>query len=183
MFLQAQPPVTPDFGTHTSSVLTVLMSLGLIIVLIVLFIKILSRKSRMWQMNQNIRTLGGTGLGQNKSLQIVEVGGVIYVLGVGDDITVIDKISDEEQVAVWLASFQQQQAPSGVSLPPTLVEWWNKRRGNTSASHSNALNMENESTTTFHEMFQSKLEQLPDRDARMKRLLQDDTNEDRQMDP
>ncbi|MCU6340085.1 flagellar biosynthetic protein FliO, partial [Enterobacter quasiroggenkampii] len=82
---------------YLSSLLTVLLSLAVIIVLIVLFIKLLSRKNRMWQMNQSIRTLGGTGLGPNKSMQIVEVGDVVYVLGIGEDITLIDKISDPAQ--------------------------------------------------------------------------------------
>ncbi|MDK8180719.1 MULTISPECIES: flagellar biosynthetic protein FliO [unclassified Paenibacillus] len=166
---------------YMGSLFTVLLSLAVIIILIVLFIKLLSRKNKMWQMNQSIRTLGGTGLGQNKSLQVVEVGDVVYLLGVGEDITLIDKVSDPEQVAHLLSTFERVQVAQG-ALPVSVSAWIkqlrNKRRSHTdnAAPHQEETDS---SSVSFHEMLHAKLEKQPDRSARVERLLNDNTKEDR----
>ncbi|MGZ9584626.1 flagellar biosynthetic protein FliO [Paenibacillus marinisediminis] len=173
---------TSGVGDYIGSLFTVLLSLALIVILIVMFIKLLSRKNRLWQMNQSIRLLGGTGIGQNKSLQVVEVGGTVYVLGVGEDITLVDKVSDSEQVALLLLSFEQaDRQASAASMPASLSKWLrrsSKKRHNPVRSDDYQQNDEMEQVS-FHEMFHSKLEQLPDRQARVERLLDDDIKKDR----
>lgn len=169
-------------GDYIGSVFTVLLSLAFIIVLIVLLIKLLSRKNRLWQANQSIRLLGGTGLGQHKSMQVVEVGNVVYVLGVGEDITVIDRVSDPEQVEILLQSFQRAEpAFSASSLPQSVSQWIRQRRNK--RDQMNGINVNpnvmDDEQISFHEMFQSKLDQVPDRQSRVDRLWNDDTKEDR----
>lgn len=171
---------TSGVGDYISSVLTVLLSLAVIIVLIVLLIKLLSRKNRIWQMNQSIRTLGGTGLGPNKSLQIVEVGDVVYVLGIGEDITLIDKVSDPEQAERLIASLEGAQSSRTAAWPTSWSELMNRMRAGRKASSNNTKQEDAEpSSVSFHEMFHAKLDQLPKRSDQVERLLKDDTNEDR----
>src|SRR5690625_77031 len=60
--------------------------LMIIIVMILLFVRFLSRRNKLWLSNHAIQTLGGVSLGQNKSLQLVEVGQSIYLIGIGEDV-------------------------------------------------------------------------------------------------
>ena len=57
------------------------------------------QRNRGWGTNRALRSLGGIPLGQNKSLQVVELSGRVYVVGVGDSITLLDKIDDPEASA------------------------------------------------------------------------------------
>lgn len=72
----------------------VIVVLAVILALIVYLIRFLNKRNQQMFRHGTIRTLGGVGLGQNKSLQIMEIGGCVYLLGVGEDIQLIDKVSD-----------------------------------------------------------------------------------------
>ncbi|MGL4523789.1 MAG: flagellar biosynthetic protein FliO [Bacilli bacterium] len=47
--------------------------------------------------NRLVKTLGGTSVGNGKSVQIVRVGERLLIMGVGDDVTLIKEIEDEEE--------------------------------------------------------------------------------------
>ena len=78
---------------------TVIVVLGLIIALIILLVRFLGKRNRYLSQSHAIRTLGAIGLGPNKSLQVIELGGSIYLVGVGEDISLVDKISNPDEVA------------------------------------------------------------------------------------
>ncbi|RJG22303.1 flagellar biosynthetic protein FliO [Paenibacillus thiaminolyticus] len=171
---------TPGAGDYIGSLLTVLLSLAVIIVLIVLLIKWLNRKNRMWQMNQSIRTIGGTGLGPNKSLQIIEVGDVVYILGIGEDITLIDKISDPEQAARLMASLERAPSKPGTAWPASWSDLKSRmRRGYKTAETDSGTRDADPSSVSFHEVFHAKLEQMPRRAQQVEQLFKEDSNEDR----
>ncbi|WP_404330204.1 flagellar biosynthetic protein FliO [Mesobacillus maritimus] len=77
----------------------------LIVVMIYALIKFLASRQKKLQPNQAIQLIGGTALGNNKSLQLVKVGGNVYLLGVADQITLIKEFSNEEE----LGSFDAEQ--------------------------------------------------------------------------
>jgi flagellar protein FliO/FliZ len=99
--LAADPAPTelepPSQWEMLGNLLYVIFILGVIVALIVLLIKFLSKSSRQFFSAKGIQLLAGIQLGQNKSLQIVEIGNRIYVLGVGDTVHLIDKIDDEAE--------------------------------------------------------------------------------------
>ena len=66
---------------------------------------------------RSIRTLGAVGMGPNKSLQLVEIG-AIYVIGVGEDVRLVDKISDPAEVALIQVAFEQDSGIHNGALPP-----------------------------------------------------------------
>lgn len=70
----------------------------LILVLIYGLIKFLALRQQKFQPNQAVRLMGGTPLGNNKSLQLVKVGEQVYLLGVGDQITLIKEFSDKDEI-------------------------------------------------------------------------------------
>ena len=49
-------------------------------------------------------------LGQNKSLQVVELSGRVYIVGVGDNITLLDKIDEPEEALAVMDAIEQQNS-------------------------------------------------------------------------
>ena len=82
----------------------VIFALGFIIVLIYLLIKFLSRKTSNFDSPRKLRIIAGIGLSPQKSLQVVEVGHKLYILGVGQDVNVLDKVEHPEEVAELIQS-------------------------------------------------------------------------------
>jgi flagellar protein FliO/FliZ len=82
----------------------------IVLVLIYALIKFLAVRQRKMQHNQVFQALGGTPLGTNKSLQLVKVGGKIYLLGVADQITLIKEITDSEETAVIEREIEEKES-------------------------------------------------------------------------
>lgn len=83
---------------------------ALVIALIYLLVKIVNARQKKMQHHQLFRHLGGMNLGQNKSLQLVKVGGKVYFLGVGEQITLIKEIEDEEQLKMIDKDLEEQHS-------------------------------------------------------------------------
>lgn len=161
----------PDFQPIGSDIniwgnlLTVIVVLAIIIVLIVLLIRFLGNRNRYLSQNRSIRTLGAVGLGPNKSLQVIEIGGNVYLVGVGEDISLVDKISDPEEVALLLQAFSEERTEfSGLA---------SAIGGLVSRFRKNPPEEEELDETAFHEVFQSQLRKMPSRKQQVEELLQD----------
>jgi flagellar protein FliO/FliZ len=72
----------------------------IVIALIYTLVRFLAIRQRKMQHNQVFQSLGGTPLGANKSLQLVKVGGKVYLLGVADQISLIKEITDPEETSI-----------------------------------------------------------------------------------
>lgn len=70
----------------------------LIIVLIYGLIKFLALRQKSLQPHQAVKLMGGTPLGNNKSLQLVKVGEQFLLVGVGDHVTLIKEFSDPDEI-------------------------------------------------------------------------------------
>ena len=70
----------------------------LIIAMIYGLIRFLASRQKKMQPNQAVKLMGGTPLGNNKSLQLVKVGNQIYMIGVGDQVTLIKEFSSEDEI-------------------------------------------------------------------------------------
>jgi flagellar protein FliO/FliZ len=79
-------------------VVQVIFFLILIIGLFFVIIKFIAKKNK-YLFGRSLRSLGGVPLGQNKSLQVIEIGRSLYIVGVGDNVQLIEKIDDAEEVA------------------------------------------------------------------------------------
>ena len=87
----------------------------LIAALIYGLIKFLASRQRGMQSQRAVQVMGGSPLGQNKSLQLVKVGGSFYLIGVGNEVTLIKEFSNEEEIAI-LEEDLDQQRPSASAL-------------------------------------------------------------------
>jgi len=70
----------------------------LILVMIYGLIKFLAVRQKKLQPNQAVKLMGGTPLGNNKSLQLVKVGEKVYLIGVGDQVTLIKEFSESDEI-------------------------------------------------------------------------------------
>lgn len=70
----------------------------LILVMIYALIKFLALRQKKLQPNQAVKLMGGTPLGNNKSLQLVKVGEKVYLIGVGDQVTLIKEFSETDEI-------------------------------------------------------------------------------------
>ncbi|MCV9887671.1 flagellar biosynthetic protein FliO [Metabacillus halosaccharovorans] len=86
-----------------------IFALGFIIFLIYILLKFVTKKNRVFQQGQTIVNLGGTNLGQNKSVQMVKVGKHVLVVGVGESITLLKEIEDEQESKSIIEDFERKQ--------------------------------------------------------------------------
>ncbi|XEC97121.1 flagellar biosynthetic protein FliO [Paenibacillus tarimensis] len=156
----------------------VVVSLFLVIGLILVFIKFLSQRNRLFGPNRSIRTLGGAQLGQNKSVQAVEFAGRIYVVGVGEDITLLDKIDEEAAAREIISSMEQQSGQGfiGVSMADLLLKFRNRKKNEEPKDQ-----LWNPSSS-FQELLQEKLQQQAGRKQKMEAAFKEAKQTDRLMD-
>lgn len=78
-----------------AGILKTVFLLGMILVLIYLSLQLINKKNRLFQNSNTLENLGGLSLGQNKSIQIIRVGQKIYLIGVGNNVQLLQEINDE----------------------------------------------------------------------------------------
>jgi len=145
----------------------VLFSLLLIIGLLYVVMKVLSRKNRWLSAGGTFRPLGGIPLGPNKSVQMIEIGESIYLVGVGENVQLIDKIVDEEEISRIKSRLYGGRPQGEGGLWRQLKAWRNRR---TQAWEEADGGME---AAAFRRLLQEKLRQIPGRKERVEELLRD----------
>lgn len=105
--------------TQDTSLVTIIIKLIfytlLILVMIYGLIKFLAVRQKKFQPNQAVKLMGGTPLGNNKSLQLVKVGDKVYLLGVADQVTLIKEFSNTDEISSIENDLEQQ--PNMLSNP------------------------------------------------------------------
>ncbi|MFF2089021.1 FliO/MopB family protein [Paenibacillus sp. NPDC058174] len=172
-------PAFSDSGNLTGSMIWVVISLFLVIGLIVVVMKFLSQKSRVWGTNRSLRSLGGVALGQNNSLQVVELAGRLYIVGVGENVTLLDKVESGEQAQQIIAALERQSSGSwsGGSVSELLGRF--RKRGTEAESPEGQWNTD---SASFQAMLNDKLNRQADRKQQLESLLKDDKPNERLMD-
>ncbi|QHA93884.1 flagellar biosynthetic protein FliO [Bacillus sp. N1-1] len=77
--------------------------------LIYLLIRFLSKRQQKLQHHSVFTPIGGTPLGNNKSVQMVKVGDSLYMIGVGDNVNLLKEIEDKEEVERILEQAEEQK--------------------------------------------------------------------------
>ncbi|MFD1774384.1 flagellar biosynthetic protein FliO [Paenibacillus rhizophilus] len=161
-------------GNYLLNLLNVIFVLAVIIVIIILLIRFLGRRNQTWMSGRSMRTLGAVGLGPGKSMQVIEVGGSLYLIGVGDNVSILDKITDPDEVAIIVSAFEEQSASGSNFLIPLISKVRGRLRGEVQSQE-----MDLNETSSFYEMLQSKL-RSPDRNKKIEELLGGEDQKDRQ---
>lgn len=83
-------------------------ALLLVIGLIYAFIYFLKKKNKFGNRIESLENIGGISVGQNKSIQLVRLGNRLYMVGVGENITLIDEIKDEHMIKEIMREKEEQ---------------------------------------------------------------------------
>ncbi|MNI26113.1 Flagellar biosynthesis protein, FliO [compost metagenome] len=163
--LSEQPFNSEDVNLW-GNLITVIVVLAIIIVLIVLMVRFLGKRNRFLYQDSTIRILGAVGLGPNKSLQVIEIGSSVYFVGVGEDISLLDKVTDPDEVELLHQTFEKEGTKfTGVaSMLSGLVSRFRK---------DPPKEEEELEGTSFHEVFYSQLNKRPNRKRQIEELLKD----------
>jgi flagellar protein FliO/FliZ len=89
--------VTTDDGSILWSLIQLIFALGIIIAIIYLLIRFLSSRTRLSSGNV-FQTIGAHSLTNNRSVHMVAVEDKVYLLGVGENITLLDTIQDADLI-------------------------------------------------------------------------------------
>ncbi|GCL71374.1 flagellar biosynthetic protein FliO [Paenibacillus sp. JMULE4] len=153
-------------------IVKVILFLVLIIGIFFIIMKVISQQKNKFLSGRTLRSLGGLPLGPNKSIQIVEIGNALYVVGIGENIQLLDKITDEAEVAHIAEMMASGTAFTGPSFA-SLGEFMKKLR------HRPQVDEEMEVTASFQQVFQTKMQQMTDRKKMMEEMLKQENNSDR----
>lgn len=83
-------------------------ALLLVLALIYLFLYFLKKRQNAGGRLKTLEHVGGVSVGQNKSVQLVRFADRIYVIGVGDDVTLLQEIKDKALIEDILKDKDEQ---------------------------------------------------------------------------
>lgn len=165
----ASEDLRPDTGGYFLQLFYVFVVLIIIVAAIILLVRFLGRRNQSWMQGRSIRTLGALGLGPNKSIQLIEVGNSLYLVGVGEDITLVDKITDPAEIELLKASIGRELDMASGALPPFIGKLAARFRKDHPPED---IELENQSS--FHEVFESKLRSVQSRKEKVEEMLRED---------
>ncbi len=84
-------------------------ALLLVIGLIYLLLRFVNSRTRQFQNNHTMQSIGGLSLGPNRSIQMVKIGERVLIVGVSDTIQLVKEIEDKEEIDQLLEQKKQEQ--------------------------------------------------------------------------
>ncbi len=116
-----EPEVFKKTGSLIFDMLKMVFALLLVLGLIYLLIKFLGRRNRLFQHVKGLENLGGISVGQNKSIQIIRIGSKLYLIGVGDNVEMLQEITDDQMLEDLLQE-EDTAAPQGITRFSSLIK-------------------------------------------------------------
>lgn len=136
-------------GSLAVDIAKTVFALLLILLLIYMMLRIMKRKNRLMSDVKVLENLGGISVGSNKSIQIVRVGTRVYMIGVGENVELLQEIEDEE-IINDLSNRTENKEREMSSL---LESFFNRKNGKTE---------EDNSFQSFNKLFSNELKKLKD---------------------
>jgi flagellar protein FliO/FliZ len=153
-------------GDTFLAIVKIIFFLIVIIGLFLLIMKVISSKKNIL-FGRAIRSLGGVPLGQNKSIQVVEIGNHLYIVGVGDNVQLLEKIQDEAEVAQIIEAMTATPQIAATSLE-TISGLLKRLRNKPEVLE------ETDVTLSFQQVFHSKMQRVSDRKKLAEEMLTQD---------
>ncbi|WP_249869774.1 flagellar biosynthetic protein FliO [Oceanobacillus saliphilus] len=152
-------------GSLIFELIKMFFALLLILALIYLLIKFLNKRNKLFNQVKALENLGGISVGQNKSIQIVRIGTQLYLVGVGDNVQMLQEITDEEIKKDIMAS--KERSPDDFPGGALLTSLTKKQQAG-----------KNDSTdSNFKALFSKELENLKQNRKKMINKHKEDTHE------
>lgn len=129
----------------------ILVALVFVIGLLLFVLKFLNKRNSNYQQNSVIKNIGGMSVGPQKSVQLLQIGNSIYIVGVGEDIHLLKELDSAEDVKQLLKQFEGKQ--SMTTAAPYVVELFKKFRKKEQPKDISE-------SPKFNEMFNEKIGKL-----------------------
>jgi flagellar protein FliO/FliZ len=152
---QEEEPVVQDDALSVSAFdfIKMFLALAFVLFLVYFLLKFVTKRNRIFQQGQSIVNLGGTSLGQNKSIQMVKVGNRLFVIGVGESISLLKEIDDEQERIQLIEDFERKQEL--IVEPKDFIQ-----KTTTILNDSLKRNRAKEKETIFSTAFKDQLEKV-----------------------
>ncbi|GGB30382.1 flagellar biosynthetic protein FliZ [Lentibacillus populi] len=160
---QANPSIGNDNGSLVFEFVKMGFALLIVVALIYLVLKFLNKRNRLFSRVKALENLGGISVGPNKSIQIVRIGKKMYLIGVGENVEMLQEITDEEVKNDLLHHNEGQNERTMPSLFLT--------------KNDEARTGETEKRNEFKRLFTTELEKL--KEGRKKLINQSRQKEDK----
>ncbi len=79
-------------------IIRLIVGLALVLGLVYIVLKFLGKRNGFNQQPGLLRNIGGVSVGANKSVQIIRAGNKYYLIGVGDNVELLQEIDDPETI-------------------------------------------------------------------------------------
>ncbi|SFD80357.1 flagellar protein FliO/FliZ [Lentibacillus persicus] len=146
-----QQKTETDGSTGTGSLLInlikMIFALLLVLGLIYILLKFLNKRSNRFQQGKGMENIGGISVGPNKSVQAVRIGSKVYLIGVGENVELLEEITDDATIEAILHkkhSVENQQINGLRSL----------------LQQKSGSNKEEGQSSEFSKLFKSELDKL-----------------------
>ncbi|PZX07855.1 flagellar protein FliO/FliZ [Psychrobacillus insolitus] len=131
-----------------------ILALGFVILLLYGLLRFVNSRNKTFQQNQLIQNLGGVGLSQGKSAQLLQVGNSLILVGIGEDITVLKEITDPAEIEILTKIYEDKQ-DIGKAVPYIAEIISRLKREMTSQTKNN-----DKKKPTFDQVFQTRLQEV-----------------------
>ncbi|MEK3908333.1 flagellar biosynthetic protein FliO [Oceanobacillus sp. FSL W7-1309] len=138
-----------------------LLVLGLIYVLL----KFLNKRNKLFNQVKALENLGGISVGQNRSIQIIRIGKRLYLVGVGENVELLQEITDDEVKQDIVRNNQDTQESFPISS--LLSPFVSSKKDQTNQS----------SSSEFKKLFSNELNNLKQSRKNMINKHKEDTHE------
>lgn len=96
------------------------LALVLVLALIYFLLKFINKRQTLHRQH-SLENMGGITLGQSKSLQIVRLGSKFYLIGVGDNIELLDEITDQDVIDELIKYSEEKENMSFNTILKTMT--------------------------------------------------------------
>lgn len=104
-------------GSLFFEIIKIFFALLLVLALIYITLYFLKKRNKLGNRINSLENIGMISVGQNKSVQLVRVADRLYVIGVGEDVTLLQEIEDEALISKILEEKEANSIDYSNGLP------------------------------------------------------------------
>jgi len=159
-------------GSSVGDYIKVMVALLFVVGLLYGLLKLVNRKNRLYDNNRYMKNMGGLSLGQHKSIQLVIIGDSYYLVGVGDDVSLLKEITDPAEIDKLVEFYKGDDLEVAKGMLSRILEKLTGASKNTTTSQS-------DESADFGDLFQTKLDEMKEeRQRHISRLTEKERNHD-----
>lgn len=159
-------------GSSVGDYIKVMVALLFVVGLLYGLLKLVNRKNRLYDKNRFMKNMGGLSLGQHKSIQLVVIGESYYLVGVGDDVSLLKEISDPEEIDKLVEFYKGDDLEVAKGMLSRII-------GKMTGASTKDPTTKTEDSADFGDLFKTKLDEMKEeRQRHISRLTEKERNHD-----